>query len=70
MKIQNINISLKFLLYLSIYLYDKNKWISQTLTTGLVVIFWSLFKDELLQTEKIFEEIPQLLKCRKTQKIL
>ena len=30
------------------------KWINQTFTTGLVVIFLSLFREELLQT-KCFE---------------
>ena len=29
----------------------SGKWINQTLTTGLVVIFRSLFKEELLQTK-------------------
>ena len=32
--------------------YDKNKWINQTLTIGLVEIFCSLVKEELLQTKE------------------
>ena len=56
------------------------KWINQTLKTGLVVIFHSLFKEKLLQTlfpslyififSPLFYLFPQLLKCRKSQKIL
>ena len=31
------------------------KWINQTLTTGLVVTFGSLYTEELLQTKQFFE---------------
>ena len=33
----------------------SEKWINQTLTTGLVVIFCSLFTVELFQTKYFFE---------------
>ena len=35
----------------------SGKWISQTLTTGLVVIFRFLFKEELLQTLSFNKEL-------------
>ena len=49
----------------------KIKWINQTLTTGLTVIFCYLFKEELLQTKIFlvflaFEELDKIMvKCKK-----
>ena len=44
--------------HIYIYIYMKKisgKWINQTLTTDLVVIFRFLFNEELLQTKEIYE---------------
>ena len=43
-------------IYIYIYIYGKisGKWIDQTLTTGLMVIFRSLLTEELHQTKHFF----------------
>ena len=40
-------------IYIYIYIYDKDKRKNQTLTTGLMVIFRSLFTEEFLQKKKV-----------------